>query len=111
VANGVGRITDNVSDIVVTCTDIVPATYQVCVDVNGMTDNITIENNGGDALDIIDNGEYCFDTELDDGEDYCVTVEVHGGSSCKVTGGDNNKGCGEINGATVTNIDVTCTPN
>jgi alpha-tubulin suppressor-like RCC1 family protein len=67
---------------------------------------LVLQNNGGDDLEISDNGEFTFNTSLADGADYNVSVvaqPVAPDQVCSVT-----NGTGTVTGAKVTNIAVSC---
>lgn len=80
-------------------------TYSVEGTVSGLTAlGLVLQNNGGDDLDVFTNGSFLFDTKLDDGSAYAVTVLTHPpGQTCSVTNGS-----GTIATANVTNVAVTC---
>lgn len=87
--------------------------YSVRVTVTGAIGSFTLTNNGGDDLFIPDNGVFTFDTLLDDGAPYNVEVldgsDTSQGHLCDVmSGGSNGDGSGVINGADVTDIQVSC---
>ena len=67
---------------------------------------LVLQNNGTDDLSIDNNGSFEFETSLDDLSDYSVTVEHHPINpfqGCLVTNGS-----GTINGANITDVDVSC---
>ncbi len=75
--------------------------------------SFTLTNNGGDDLFILEDGDYKFDTLLNDGAAYNVEVlegsDTSQGHACEVlTGGSNGDGSGTISGADVTDIQVRC---
>ena len=85
-----------------------PPTYSVEGTVSGLTAlGLVLQNNGGDDLDVFTNGNFLFDTQLDDGSAYAVTVLTNPpGQTCVVTDGS-----GTIAGAGITNVSVICTNN
>ncbi len=63
-------------------------TYAVKVTVNGITGTLVLRNNGGDDLTAEEDGEYEFDTKIEDGEDYNVTpFDIPPGQACSVVNG------------------------
>ena len=87
--------------------------YSVGGYVTGAIGTFTLTNNGGDDLFILDNGDFTFDTLLNDGASYSVEIlegsDTSQGHLCEVlTGGSNGDGSGVINAADVTDIQVIC---
>jgi hypothetical protein len=79
-------------------------TYSIGGTVSGLTGDVTLQNNGADDLMISADGAFTFATVLDDGSDYDVTVATQpAGQECTVTNGS-----GTLDGADVSNVDVTC---
>lgn len=67
--------------------------------------SITLWNNGGDDLELEENGTFIFYRRASDGERYEVTVHSQpAGQFCTVL-----RGKGEISGADITNVEVRCT--
>lgn len=81
-------------------------TYSVEGTVSGLTAlGLLLQNNAGDDLDVFTNGNFLFDTRLDDGSAYAVTVLTNPpGQTCNVTNGS-----GTIASADVTDVTVICT--
>ena len=78
--------------------------FTVGGEVTGLTGVLELENNGGDTLAVTEDGPFVFETALEDGESYEVTVvtqpvDLH----CEVVNGQ-----GVIAGADVTDVEVTC---
>ncbi len=87
--------------------------YSVGGTVSGAIGTFTLTNNGGDDLFILDNGGFTFDSLLNDGASYEVDIldgsDTSQGHLCAVqSGGSNGDGSGVINGADVTDIQVSC---
>ena len=64
------------------------ATYSIGGTVTGLggSDTLVMQNNGGDNLTVEANGSFVFDTLIDDGSTYSVTVlSAPNGSSCAVS--------------------------
>lgn len=79
-------------------------TYSITVTVNTFVGTLVLQNNGGDDLELTEEGIYSFSKELEDGEAYDVTVETNPDATfCTV-----ENGSGEVDGADVINIDVHC---
>ncbi len=102
VVNGKGKIPGaNVTGVLVFCSEF---TYGVGGTVSGLTGTVTLQNNGGDDLDVTAE-EFTFATELADGSSYNVTVLTHPvAQTCSVTA----NGGGDITSADVTNVKVDC---
>lgn len=107
VANGTGTFTGDVNNVQVTC---VTDTFTVGGTVTGLLGNgLILQNNGGDNLAISADGAFTFATALDDLSAYGVTVAAQPGTpaqTCDVTAGSGN-----LAGADVTDVSVTCTTN
>ncbi len=81
--------------------------YTVGGSVNGLTGNLILENNGGDALSLSADGSFTFPTALPPGSPYSVTVQTQPATqTCTV-----NNSNGTITSANVTNVTVQCTTN
>ncbi len=90
--------------------------YAVGVNVSGLApdNSLAILNNGTDDLAINGNGSFTFDTSLDDGSPYAVTVLTQPTTPnqiCTIIGGSNNDGTGTLQGADTLNITVSCVTN
>ncbi len=109
VTNGTGTVSGaDVTNIDVSC---VTNTYTVGGTVTGLPsgDVVIMQNNGGDDLTVSTVGSFVFDTALDDGSAYNVTVLTQPSTvnlACAVT-----NGAGVLPGANVTNIEVICAIN
>jgi cysteine-rich repeat protein len=75
--------------------------------VNGLAGSgLVLQNNAGDNLGIVADGDFTFPTPLVDGSDYAVTVLTQPSEpdqACEVSDGS-----GTISGVDITNVDVTC---
>lgn len=102
VEGGEGTVSGgDVTDVAVTC---VANTFTVGGQLSGLTDSVTLQNNGADDLVLNADGEFTFATALIDGANYDVTVSSQpAGQECTVS-----NGAGTISGANVTNIAVDC---
>ena len=81
-----------------------PTTFSIGGSVSGLSGTVTLQNNGGDDLAIAADGTFEFDTALDDGVDYEVTVSGQPASQeCSVSNGN-----GTIAAADVTGVNVAC---
>lgn len=82
-----------------------PVTYSVSGTVSGLTDSVTLQNNGGDDIikDAFDNSGFTFPAQAE-GSSYSVSVSSQPfGQTCTVTDGS-----GTIGTANITNVTVTC---
>lgn len=96
----------DITNVDVTCT---PTPYTVGGTVTGLQSltSLTLQNNGQDSLVINSDGSYTFPTSVTQGSPYSVTVSTQPiNQACSVTNGS-----GTINGADVTNANVTCSTN
>ena len=64
-------------------------------------------DNGTDNLVITANGNFTFHTELNDGDNYKVTVHTQPSNPNQIC--DINNGSGIISGANITNVQISCT--
>jgi len=81
-----------------------PPTYSVGGTVSGLTGTVTLQNNAADDLVIDADSSFTFDTAVNDGSTYVVTVSTQpAGQTCSVTNGS-----GTISGVNVSNIGVSC---
>jgi uncharacterized repeat protein (TIGR03803 family) len=105
VINGSGTAIANVTNVQVTCANIV--TYTIGGVVSGYPGTpFSIEDNGTDILPISANGPFTFPTPVQSGNSYNVTVfSSPTNYTCTVTNGSG------IALANVTNVQVTCAPN
>ncbi len=104
VTNGSGELAGaDVTDVSVECVDL---SFSVGGQLNGLTDgnSITLQNNGGDDLELTADGTFTFVTEVDNGADYDVTISTQpADQECTVSNGG-----GTVDGANVTNVIVDC---
>ncbi len=78
--------------------------YSVGGSVSGLMGNLVLQNNGADDLNLSANGVFTFASALANGSAYNVTVASSpAGQTCSVTDGG-----GVINGANITNVQVSC---
>ena len=105
VTEGTGTISSaNVDTVVVTCVADPVATYTVGGAVSGLSGTVTLQNNGGDDLDVSADGDFIFATALADGSSYAITVLTQPtGQTCIVTGDS-----GVVSGADVIDVAVDC---
>jgi hypothetical protein len=105
VSNGTGTIAGaNVTNVSVSCSNIVVPAYTVGGSVSGLSGAVTLQNNAADDLVITANGPFAFSIPIEDGLAYSVTVSAQPDTQiCSVTGGS-----GTIAGADVTNVAVNC---
>lgn len=106
VTGGSGTIVSaNVTNVTVTCTDILPNYYTVGGTVSDLVDTLTLQNNSGDNLIITADGSFTFPTALVNGSGYNATILTQPtGQTCSLTNGS-----GTIASTNVTNVTVTCT--
>lgn len=94
----------DVTDVNISC---VTNTFDVGGNVSGLTGTLILENNGGNDETITINGSYTFDTSINDGDTYAVTIEVQpAGQTCSVFNDS-----GTVSGADITNVDIVCLDN
>ncbi|MBS0447645.1 MAG: hypothetical protein JSR59_17010 [Proteobacteria bacterium] len=80
-------------------------TYSIGGTVSGLTGTLTLQDNGGDALSVSQNGTFAFAGKLDSGSAYDVTVATQpAGQTCTVTSGS-----GSVSQADVSAVSVACT--
>jgi len=80
-------------------------TYTIGGTVSGLSGTVVLQNNGEDNLIVTSDGDFTFDTPLDNDSDYAVTVLTEpDGQACSIT-----HDSGTVSGADVTNVTVTCT--
>jgi len=81
-----------------------PSDYSVGGSVAGLNGNLILQNNAGDDLALNTNGDFTFVTLLADLSPYLVTVSSQPlGQTCSVSNGSGN-----ISGANITNVAVSC---
>jgi len=105
VSSGSGTLAGtNVTTVAVNCTT---DTFTIGGNVSGLTGTgLVLQNNAGDDLPIAANGSFTFDTALDDGSAYSVTVltQPNGpNQTCSVSNGG-----GTLAGADIVDVNVTC---
>jgi hypothetical protein len=107
VTNGQGtQVTANVANITVTCST---NTYTIGGSVSGLGagQQVTLENNGGNALTVTANGSFTFTTPVVYGGAYTVTVGTQPtGLVCLVS-----NGAGSSVSADVNNVGIDCVTN
>ncbi len=85
---------------------VVPVTYTVGGTLSGLAggEQVTLQNNGADALTLTANGAFTFATPIAAASTYNVTVgTAPAGQTCTVTNGS-----GSNPNANITNVDVSC---
>ena len=106
VTHGVGVVAGaNVTNISVSC--VTAPTHTVGGIISGLKtgDQITLLDNGADALTLTASGPFTFKTPLDSGTVYRVTIGTQPpGEDCTVTAGT-----GVVANANITSVKVTCT--
>lgn len=105
IANGSGaNVNANITNVMVTC---VPASFTVGGAVSGLNGTgLVLQNNGDDDLGLATNGSFVFNTAINSGGGYAVTVRTQPAAPiqhCTVT---NGSGSGVT--ANVTNVAVAC---
>lgn len=105
VSNASGVVTTApVMNVMVTCTT---NTYPVGGTVSGLTGNaVVLQNNGGDALSVTQDGAFVFATPVESGATYAVTIFANPtgpSQSCTVTSGG-----GVVTSSAVTDVAITC---
>jgi len=79
--------------------------YTVGGTLSGMSGNVVLNDNGGDALTLTANGAFTFATPVPSGSPYTVTIaSVSVGQTCAVANGSGTVGTGNV-----TTVAVTCT--
>lgn len=105
VAGGAGTVgSADVTSIAINCTT---NGYLIGGTINGLLGTVTLQNNGGDNLDITSNGTFAFATPVPSGATYAVTVLTQPATpsqTCVVT-----EGSGSVTNTDVTSVVVTCT--
>jgi hypothetical protein len=103
-SNDSGTATANVSNVMITCVDVVPpATYTIGGTVVGLTSSVVLQNNAADSLTLTTNGAFTFATSVASGSTYAVTVATQPAlRNCVVSN------AGGTATANVTNVNVVC---
>ena len=101
VSNGSGTVTQNVTDVVVTCT---PDDFTIGGNVSGLTGSgLVLRNNGADNLAINSDGFFTFMTPVPYGGSYNVSVFTQpSGQFCSVTAGSGGPVTMDVNTVVVT---------
>ena len=83
-------------------------TYSIGGTITNLTGTgLVLQNNGGDSLEISTNGSFNFNTNLEDGKAYAVTILSQSSVvTCAVSNGS-----GTVNQANVSSIEVLCDSN
>jgi len=102
VTNGTGTVDAAVTSIVVAITT---ADFTVGGVVNGLTEPLLLQNNGGDDLTIAQDGPFHFATPVLHGVAYAVTVVSGYTTQRRVLG----SATGQVAGANVTDVTIACT--
>ena len=102
----------NVTDVLVTC---ITVNYTVSGTVTGLAtgNSVTLRNNNGDDQTVTEGGSLAFSFATQaDGSAYAITaftLPTTPNQTCIITGGGDNDGSGNLAGANVTDVLVTCT--
>jgi hypothetical protein len=99
--------TSDITNLTVTC---VTESYSIGGNLSGLEpgNSIALKNNNGTSLILTANDPFTFPDELDDGEDYNVTIFTQPDSpvqSCAATNAS-----GTLSGQNITNVTITCNP-
>ena len=103
VSNGNGTITSDVTNVDINCTT---NSFTVGGTVSGLTGTVVLQNNGGDNESINANGAYTFNTAIDYGTAYNVTVLTQPTGQICTIANDNGTIVGNV-----TNVNITCATN
>ena len=108
VSNGSGTVSGaDVTDVQVTC---VNDSFTIGGTVLGLAGTgLVLQNNGGGDLPIGADGAFTFSTAVNDGSGFAVTVLTQPSAPSQTCSVSN--GVGTVNGADVTDIQITCTIN
>jgi putative esterase len=83
-----------------------PTKYSLGGTVSGLIGKVVIQN-GSTTLNLTNNGTFAFNSALEDGTSYNVTVQTNPtGQTCTLSNGS-----GSVNAASVTNISISCSGN
>jgi hypothetical protein len=103
VSDASGTATANVTNISITCVNLVPL-YTIGGTVVGLAGTLVLQDNNADTLTITADGSFAFPTPLPSGAPYSATVTAAPpGQSCTIS-----KETGTVAAANVTNISVNC---
>lgn len=86
-------------------TDLFVGIYGIGGTITGVSDRVTLKNNGTDSQDITADGDFTFSTKLATGAIYNVTADSTT-QTCSTTNGS-----GTVGNSDITNIAITCGPN
>jgi hypothetical protein len=105
IANAIGRVRDgDIRNVDVTCAI---SSFKIRGTVSGLLGSgFKLSNNGGDVLDVTNDGPFEFATLVASGSNYDVRVAASPGNptqGCEVSGGSGTVGAGDV-----TNVVVTC---
>jgi hypothetical protein len=105
VTNGSGTVGSvNVTNIAVSCTAPVAASYTIGGTVTGLSGSVTLQDNGANNLTLTANGAFTFTTSIAAGGPYAVSVLTQpSGQTCAISDGS-----GTVGSANVTDVAVTC---
>jgi hypothetical protein len=107
VSGGTGTVGGgNVTSVAINCTT---NRYMIGGMISGLVGTVTLQNNGGDDLDLTSNGTFAFSTPVLSGATYVATVKTQPtepSQTCIVSAG-----AGMVTNADVTDVVVTCTTN
>jgi large repetitive protein len=104
-ANNTGTVTDaNVSSVQINCVTTEFSIGGTVIGLNGS--GLQLQLNGGPALGIAANGQFTFPTSLPNGTPYTVTIAQNPVAPTQICAPSNFVGI--VNGANVTNIEVSC---
>jgi hypothetical protein len=105
VTNGSGTVASvNVTNIAVSCTAPVAASYTIGGTVTGLSGSVTLQDNGANNLTLTANGAFTFTTAIAAAAPYAVSVLTQpSGQTCTISNGS-----GTVGSANVTNVAVAC---
>ncbi len=105
VDNATGTVADaDVNNVQLTCADEETNLYTVGGNLSGLVGSLVLQNNGGNDLTLLADGNFSFSTSLDTGAAYLVTVlSEPAEQSCVV-----ENGTGSIADANINDVSVTC---
>jgi hypothetical protein len=91
----------------VSITVLPPVRFSISGNINGLSGSgLVLQNNQGDDLVISANGDFTFETQMEDGGPYAVTVLTQPNSLIQICIVSN--GSGVLAGVDITNVTVTC---
>lgn len=108
VTTGSGTATANVTSVQVACTTVMRTIGGTVTNLAGTNGGLQLEDNGNVAFNVTANGAFIFDTEVDDGSPYAVTISMQPTSPAQTCGVVNGAGTATAN---VTNVMVDCGHN